>query len=115
MLESKKKLNPCLRCRCAEHSLVLVCQARPSLRAIFSSTASYALSPREQRVPRTWRKVTTDAQIKWENFLRFLKSDDIYMLFHSDLIFNVSPKRAFAPGEVGRFRERLLRKTSATK
>jgi hypothetical protein len=57
---------------------------------------------------------TADAQIKWENFVRFLESDDIFMLFHSDLIFNILPKRAFAPGEVDRFRELLHRKIPAT-
>jgi hypothetical protein len=59
----------------------------------------------QRRGARTWRNVTTDAQTKGENFVRFLKSDDIYVLFHSDLIFNVLPKRSFAPGEVGRFRK----------
>jgi len=48
--------------------------------------------------------------MKWDNFVRFLESDDIFVLFHSDLIFNILPKRAFTTDEVDRFRELILRK-----
>jgi hypothetical protein len=56
---------------------------------------------------------TAESQMKWENFVRFLESSDIFMLFHSDLIFNILPKRAFAAGEVDSFRELLRRKIPA--
>jgi len=42
--------------------------------------------------------------------VRFLESDDIFVLFHSDLIFNILPKRAFITDEVDRFRELILRR-----
>jgi hypothetical protein len=50
---------------------------------------------------------TDDSQSKWGSFVRFLESDKIFMLFHSEWIFIVFPKRAFAPGEVEQFRELL--------
>jgi len=53
---------------------------------------------------------TAESRMKWDNFVRFLESDDIFVLFHSDLIFNILPKRAFTTDEVDRFRELILRK-----
>lgn len=58
---------------------------------------------------------TAEAQLKLENFVRFLESDEIFMLFHSDLIFNILPKRAFAAAEIDLFRELLRRKITSTK
>jgi hypothetical protein len=58
---------------------------------------------------------TAEAQLKWGNFIRFLESDDIFMLFHSDLIFNILPKRAFAADEIDQFRELLRRKIAPMK
>jgi len=34
---------------------------------------------------------TAESRMKWDNFVRFLESDDIFVLFHSDLIFNILP------------------------
>jgi hypothetical protein len=50
---------------------------------------------------------TAEAEVKWAGFVRFLESDEIFMLFHAEWIFNIFPKRAFAPGEADRFRELL--------
>lgn len=50
-----------------------------------------------------------DSRMKWSSIVRYLESDDIFMLFHAALIFTIIPKRAFAPGEADAFRE-LLRK-----
>ena len=39
----------------------------------------------------------SDAQMKWNSFVRFLESKDIFMVFIAQSNFIVFPKRAFAP------------------
>ena len=48
-----------------------------------------------------------ESQMKWSSIVRYLESENIFMLFYAALIFTVIPKRAFAPGEVEMFREYL--------
>lgn len=50
-----------------------------------------------------------DSQTKWAAFVRVLESDKIFMLFHSEWIFIIIPKRAFGPAEVDQFRELVRR------
>jgi len=45
------------------------------------------------------------SQMKWSTFTRFLESDNIFMLFHAEWVFNIFPKRAFTPEETAEFRE----------
>lgn len=51
----------------------------------------------------------SDAQMKWNSFVRFLESNDIFMVFIAQWNFIVFPKRAFAPGEADEFRALLRR------
>ena len=55
---------------------------------------------------------TDDCQMKWASFVRFLESDNIFMVFNAEWIFHVFPKRAFAPGEADEFRDLLRRNVS---
>jgi hypothetical protein len=56
---------------------------------------------------------TTDTRMKWNAINRFLESDKIFLLFHSEWSFSVVPKNAFGPGEVDSFRDLLRRKVLA--
>jgi hypothetical protein len=58
--------------------------------------------------------VSVDVQMKWSSFVRYLESDKIFKLYHSAVIFNIIPKRAFAPGEADTFRELLIRNIHST-
>lgn len=46
-----------------------------------------------------------NSNVKWALFLRLLESDQIFLLYQSRRLFNMFPKRAFAPGEADQFRE----------
>lgn len=50
-----------------------------------------------------------DSHVKWNGFVRFLESNDIFMLFIAQWNFVIFPKRAFAPGEADVFRTTLQR------
>ena len=52
---------------------------------------------------------SADSHTKWSAFVRFLESDKIFMLFHSEWIFIIIPKSAFEPTDVEQFRELALR------
>lgn len=56
---------------------------------------------------------TSESDMKWATFVRYLESDEIFMLFIADLLFVVVPKRAFGLGEVDEFRNLLCRKIAA--
>ncbi|MBZ5721443.1 MAG: YcxB family protein [Acidobacteriia bacterium] len=49
----------------------------------------------------------SDSQLKWNSFVRFLESANIFMVFVAEWNFIVFPKRAFAPGEADQFRALL--------
>lgn len=49
----------------------------------------------------------SDSQIKWNGFVRFLESKDIFMVFIAQWNFIVFPKRGFGPGETDEFRALL--------
>jgi uncharacterized membrane protein len=51
----------------------------------------------------------SEAQMKWNSFVRFLESNDIFMVFIAQWSFILFPKRAFAPGGADEFRELLQR------
>ena len=58
---------------------------------------------------------TRDSLSKWGSFVRFLESDRIFVLFYSEFIFIIFPKRAFAPGEVEQLRELLTLNVASAK
>jgi len=51
----------------------------------------------------------SDGLLKWNAFVRFLESKDIFMVFIAQWNFVIFPKRAFAPGEAEEFRAVLQR------
>jgi uncharacterized membrane protein len=51
----------------------------------------------------------SDAHMKWNSFVRYLESTDIFMVFIAQWNFIIVPKRAFAPGEADQFRVLLQR------
>ncbi len=56
----------------------------------------------------------SDSLVKWDGFVRFLESNDIFMLCVAQWNFFVFPKRAFTQGEVTEFRSLLQRKIVST-
>ncbi len=57
----------------------------------------------------------SDSQMKWTTFVRFLESDQIFMVFIAEWLFLVFPKRAFVPAEAELFRAQLQQKICAAK
>jgi len=51
----------------------------------------------------------SDTQMKWSGFVRFLESENIFLVFIAQWNFLVLPKRAFTPGEAEKFRVTLQR------
>lgn len=51
-----------------------------------------------------WRWKGGEADVEWTNFIRFLESKTLFLLYTSPVCFNIVPKRAFAPGETESFR-----------
>ncbi len=49
----------------------------------------------------------SDGLLKWNGFVRFLESKDIFMVFIAPWNFLVFPKRAFAQAEIAEFRSLL--------
>ncbi|PYX28929.1 MAG: hypothetical protein DMG80_15410 [Acidobacteria bacterium] len=49
----------------------------------------------------------SDSSMKWATFVRFLESDQIFMVFIAEWMFLVFPKRAFVPAEAELFRAQL--------
>ena len=72
-----------------------------------------------------WRWTTGQADVEWTNFIRFLESKTVFLLYTSPACFNVVPKRASLPDKQSRFvtsyeenweqRPRLTGKQSAHK
>jgi hypothetical protein len=54
------------------------------------------------------------ADVEWTNFIRFLESKTLFLLYTSPACFNIVPKRAFAPGETDSFRALLQEKLGVT-
>ena len=54
----------------------------------------------------------SDARAGWGLFTRYLESDKIFVLYQSNQIMNVIPKRFFGSGEVQQFHELLREKVS---
>jgi hypothetical protein len=57
---------------------------------------------------------SVESQMKWSSIVRYLESDQIFLLFHAALIFTIIPKRAFAAGETDMFRELLHKNVPAS-
>jgi hypothetical protein len=52
----------------------------------------------------------SDARTNWGLFVRYLESEKIFVLYQSNQIMNVLPKRSFGPGEVEQFQQLLQQK-----
>jgi len=61
-----------------------------------------------------WRWKGGQADVEWTNFIRFLESKNLFLLYTSPACFNIVPKRAFAPGETESFRGLLQEKLGVT-
>ncbi len=55
----------------------------------------------------------SDARTNWGLFVRYLESDKIFVLYQSNQIMNVLPKRFFGPGEAVQFHQLLQQKVSS--
>lgn len=51
-----------------------------------------------------WRWKSGQADMEWTNFVAFLESKTLFLLYTSPACFNIVPKRAFAPGQSESFR-----------
>jgi hypothetical protein len=51
----------------------------------------------------------SEGLLKWNGFIRFLESKDIFMIFMAQWNFVILPKRSFGPGEADEFRALLRR------
>jgi hypothetical protein len=60
-----------------------------------------------------WRWRNGQAHIEWTNFIRFLESKTVFLLYTSPACFNIVPKRAFAPDQTDSFRSLLEEKLGA--
>ena len=54
-----------------------------------------------------WRWKSGQADVEWTNFIRFLESETVFLLYTSPACFNIIPKRAFTPGQTESFRDLL--------
>jgi hypothetical protein len=61
-----------------------------------------------------WRWKGGQADVEWTNFIRFLESKTLFLLYTSPACFNIVPKRALAPQETDSFRGLLKEKMGAT-
>ena len=61
-----------------------------------------------------WRWKGGQADVEWTNFIRFLESNTLFLLYTSPACFNIVPKRAFTPGETESFRGLLQEKLGVT-
>ena len=55
----------------------------------------------------------SDARTNWGLFVRYLESDKIFVLYQSNQIMNLLPKRSFGSGEVEQFHQLLQQKVSS--
>jgi len=53
------------------------------------------------------------SEMKWNLFTRWYEGKNVFLLYLQPRLFNIVPKRAFAPGEAEEFRELLRRKIPA--
>ena len=61
-----------------------------------------------------WRWKGGQADVEWTNFIRFLESKTVFLLYTSPACFNIVPKRAFAPSETESFRKLLQDRVATT-
>lgn len=57
----------------------------------------------------------SESKMKWLSFVRFLESDEIFMLFLAQWLFLIFPKSAFAAGEADQFRTLLQQNVTSPK
>ena len=61
-----------------------------------------------------WRWEGGQADVQWTNFIRFLESKTVFLLYTSPACFNIVPKRALAPNETESLRGLLKEKLGPT-
>lgn len=61
-----------------------------------------------------WRWNGGQADVEWRNFIRFVESKTVFLLYTSPACFNIVPKRAFVAGEAESFRGLLQEKVGLT-
>lgn len=57
---------------------------------------------------------TGSSKYEWSAFIRFAESKNLFLVYQAPKVFNVFPKRAFAPGEVESFRSLLSERIGTT-
>ena len=57
----------------------------------------------------------SDSHIAWAAFRRYLESDTIFMLYQTNQIINILPKRFFEPSEAQHFHDLLAAKLGETR
>ena len=60
-----------------------------------------------------WRWKGGQADVEWTNFIRFLESKTVFLLYTSPACFTIIPKRAFTPGQTESFRDLVQGKLGA--
>jgi YcxB-like protein len=55
----------------------------------------------------------SDSKMQWGRFVRFLESDEIFMVFLAQWLFLIFPKRAFVPGDADQLRMLLQRNVAS--
>jgi hypothetical protein len=55
-----------------------------------------------------WKNANAEIQTPWSHFIRWREGDDLFVVYQSDIVFNMVPKRCFAqPEQVDAFRNLL--------
>jgi YcxB-like protein len=57
---------------------------------------------------------TVSSKYAWSSFTRYVESKNLFLVYQAPKVFNVFPKRAFAPGEEESFRSLLSERVGTT-
>jgi YcxB-like protein len=57
---------------------------------------------------------TSTSKYQWSAFIRYAESKNLFLVYQAPKVFNVFPKRAFAPGEEESFRGVLVERVGTT-
>lgn len=60
-----------------------------------------------------WRWKSGQADVEWTNFIHFLESQTVFLLYTSPACFNIVPKRALSPEQTESLRDLLSEKLGA--
>jgi hypothetical protein len=76
---------------------------------IFSSERNIEFSEAGLTSDTKFQQVT----MKWEGFVRWTETNRLFVMYHSENVGSVAPKRLFSPDQLPAFRELLARKIPA--